>query len=1032
MSEISRLPFIPTAEMDRILSRTGEWSYQVEVRRPDEETWTDLSDVAGGDWVLSVQDNPAALGPGYQVDQPVGRFTVAFLARADGRTLSPGISAEPLNMDASAAFAPLLYPGNYLRIRSGNATPGGSPTMRQWLTGRVEDVEWPENDVLAYVSTPDAELERAWVKSEGELRGADYPGVPLQDEIADLLSEWGPDGISLRVLPDDSFPEYAEIGVGKYFTDRREVGPFLRERAQSMGADLRYVWDEDAGDVSYTLYLPPRDRTTPHLQLGPDQIEVVPLLRVSREFVRNDFEIQYLSAATEKRETLRTRNDASAEQFGEAYMFLGEADGSTINTESAATNLLAYAEHDLSQPPTTKRIRIPFCPWITLHDVLGVDPDDARFDYQTTWSVTAVRHEVTAEDAHTELDLRGGSPVGMYLGWHTRPQRPDDPALEYGLIDFREMAPSVPGNRRWGWTRRGRQVGEVWFGYKAFPAPWNEDYWPQVAALVVPLPDDQDWIELTPEQLPDASQVGALWVEPRLASTGQVYEDANVVERVKIDPVAASLDVTLTAAIVANAVDLTLTVTQAAGAKVYPATARIYEDGESGALIATIPLTADGTKAKADVSALGARTLPAEGKRTWAVVVTDVAGNTYRDVVEASALGKPSFVAVDTRISPTNLRAVDLFATVIDPQPKQGGTLEWWFPAIDEEAGTVTPADSSAAATGSRIVTAEEIAGGSVSFDPIDPEAWSGIPTTGAETLTLFLKYTSGDGRTTGAQPFVLKGSLGALIDLTNRFRAGSIDRALVLAEAFRPFAFATAVQLAGTSPEDWGTNLAFDATAGVEQAYRYNEGTGAWDPFTPTATHAMIPIFQAGVITTTLLDAEAVTGTILAGDSVEGRHMAAIVMEVGKYIHSSNYVTGISGWAMEDDLAEFNDVIVRGTLDGADGNFSGHLTASEIGVAGDLDFGFFGALSSAVGLKWQNVLLTQASILSDGVDIDLVAQSVNINGDLDVSEDINCLDIFCDDISCDQLNGVDLTGLAAGINDSGGAGRRLLTLPNV
>lgn len=65
-----------------------------------------------------------------------------------------------------------------------------------------------------------------------------------------------------------------------------------------------------------------------------------------------------------------------------------------------------------------------------------------------------------------------------------------------------------------------------------------------------------------------------------------------------------------------------------------------------------------------------------------------------------------------------------------------------------------------------------------------------------------------------------------------------------------------------------------------------------------------------AGAITTAKLDANAVTAAKLA----------AIELEVSKYIRSTTFSSGSAGWAIEaDGTAEFNDVIVRGTIEASD-----------------------------------------------------------------------------------------------------------------
>lgn len=71
-----------------------------------------------------------------------------------------------------------------------------------------------------------------------------------------------------------------------------------------------------------------------------------------------------------------------------------------------------------------------------------------------------------------------------------------------------------------------------------------------------------------------------------------------------------------------------------------------------------------------------------------------------------------------------------------------------------------------------------------------------------------------------------------------------------------------------------------------------------------------------AGTITATEIAANTITAGQIAANAITASELAAITMEVGKYIHSSNYVNGSAGWAIDaDGNAEFNDVTIRGGL---------------------------------------------------------------------------------------------------------------------
>lgn len=72
--------------------------------------------------------------------------------------------------------------------------------------------------------------------------------------------------------------------------------------------------------------------------------------------------------------------------------------------------------------------------------------------------------------------------------------------------------------------------------------------------------------------------------------------------------------------------------------------------------------------------------------------------------------------------------------------------------------------------------------------------------------------------------------------------------------------------------------------------------------------------------------------------NSVTAEVLASIRMEVGKEIASTDYEEGVSGWRIGGEgNAEFNTATIRGTLDGADGSFSGSLTAPVLEVSGTL-----------------------------------------------------------------------------------------------
>lgn len=998
MSDVSRLPFIPSAELDRILHGGGVWSLRVEVMRPGDVAWTNLSDVAGGDWVVGVADSPAAMSSGHQVDQPVGRFTITLMTHADGRTLSPGITSEPLNRNASDVFAPLLYPGNFVRIYAGNAPAGVTPTMRPWRRGRVDDVEWPENDVLLYVSTPDGELEsRAWIKSP-QRRGAPEPGVPLEEEMADLLDEFA-DGEPLRVLPDAGFPGYASLGVGEYETDRTSLGPMLREWAHRVGADARYIWDEEAWQDVYTLFLPPRDKTTPDLVIGRSVIRGVTTLRASREYVRNDFELEYPNAATGLRETLTDRDVASIEQFGPGYMFIGEADGSPITTPTAAANLLAFARHDLAQPPTTKRVRLPFLPWLTLHDVVHVAPDDRRFNNATIWSVTAVRHSVTAdEEPYTEADMRGGSPVGMYYGWHTRPQATFDSAA-YGLIDVDEVDAVQPDHTAFDFEF-GSKMSELWWAYRIVPFPPTRADWDAVKESVVALQP------LTARRMevpnPAANQRGLLRLEPRYRN-GQgellVYND-DVVLEFEIQPDAPQVALSLDMVQTGKNVDLLLDLTASASA--LPVSWEVREGGASGVLLA------DGTVATAGrhrfdkvvSEGLGGRYAPATGTQSWFAKATDASGKIYYDHIEAGALQDPKFRNDRQSTDPLNLLSRRFYIQVDEPGG-QGGVLRAW---INPDAST--SADAEAAPTGVATVAAGDYTFGPSTAFGTAGNLLSGLRAHPGVVVAIYLEFIAADGRTTGIQRYELESSLSHIFDEYGEWVAGSIATQLAFASEFRGWTHVSSfAALSALTPQQFGNTKAYTYNPTTKVGSRYAWNGSGWVADTSLPIVLSYPIVEAGMVTAEVIATLALQAKLagierLTASNVNIGSLALISNDAGAIVYGSFInATGDAGlnleatgsqrvlWGPGFEVRANGQIVLNhgaiqlnpdgtasfgGHLDGAGGSFAGVLTASIVSVDGVLSFGGFHGLDPWRGMRWENSLGTAVALFSNGLDLNL------------------------------------------------------------
>jgi hypothetical protein len=391
---------IPSGEL-ALWKEGGPREYRVRVRRPGEVTWTQVEGWAVG--VTVEGDTP---------DQPAGRFSVRFVKHDSVvGSLSPGLSAEPMNLDALGAFRPILHPGRFIEVDC--RINSGSYPWRLWLKGKIQSVEWPGADVVANCLTMDGVILRAQIEVE-EQRGAADPGTPIETEIQGLLTRWMAAPPTLTTIGTPGF------GVGKYTPALGSLGEQARTLAQRRAWDARYRWNETAADFLYTLSLPPRDKTVADLALPIEQMFAVPGMSRSIDYVRDAVIVNYVDAAGDRQTVTRT-DPASIAEYERLAMVLTEGTDSEIRTAAQANALGDLALSDLAQPLVDARYEIPFLPWIELHDLIAVQADQDHFDFDTDFAVVAVSHRVDPEGgAWTTVDVRGGAPVGQFYAWHHR------------------------------------------------------------------------------------------------------------------------------------------------------------------------------------------------------------------------------------------------------------------------------------------------------------------------------------------------------------------------------------------------------------------------------------------------------------------------------------------------------------------------------------------------------------------------------------------------------------------------------------
>lgn len=495
-----------------MLDGTGRWMIRVQVKRRADVLWTDVSAVAGGDWVTAIDadiDTP---------DASVARFTVKLIRSADGASLSPGIVGSSLNYTVAMDFSPLIYPGRMIRVDAYCAAVGelrSAAVWHRWREGRVTEASW-ENDVIASCVNEDGRIQRRQIEAK-EKRGSPDPGTPLPLEVQGLLDRWmGTGAVALTTIGDP------EMSLGEYETEPGSLGDFLLSQARRIGWDIRHRWNDTAGAYQYTLYLPPRDKTVPDITIPATRVFQVPGLKVDIENVRNAFTETFRHGTTRKVTTRTLQNDASILEFDRIWMGITEDEGSPINDEAKADALLAIAVSDLGQPPTEKRIAVPFLPFLELHHMVRVQADGARFNYDQDYSVVGGTHEVSSDGLQSTLNLRGGAPVGMYYAWRRR--NAGTTVQHDWLINLVETVGALETPTQYVYRfSGGDDVYEVWGAYQIISGEPTEEQWAAVAAIA----EAGNVLSTIPTGTitvtkPTNTQVGLLYLVPKILDAGQI------------------------------------------------------------------------------------------------------------------------------------------------------------------------------------------------------------------------------------------------------------------------------------------------------------------------------------------------------------------------------------------------------------------------------------------------------------------------------------------------------------------------------
>lgn len=233
----------------------------------------------------------------------------------------------------------------------------------------------------------------------------------------------------------------------KWFRQQRQsVLSAVQALAEQIGWCLRYRWDSGTSAWRLTFYDPNRSKTTPDVELSPEQVLGVDACAVAITDIRNAMRVVYSDSATVDgkgnpvRRVVERTSSSSITAYGRRFMEVAEGSSSNIDTSTEAQRLADAILDDLAEPNATYGVELQLYPWVELTDLARVQGDGLRSTTDLDLGVVAVAHEVKASRSRTRITCRG-KPSGGWDKWLKRAGEAR-PADVHSLVLFNRAIPA--------------------------------------------------------------------------------------------------------------------------------------------------------------------------------------------------------------------------------------------------------------------------------------------------------------------------------------------------------------------------------------------------------------------------------------------------------------------------------------------------------------------------------------------------------------------------------------------------------------
>jgi hypothetical protein len=399
---------LPGGAGERTLLASGHINIWPKLEVKDSDgTWRDLTNLSGVNWLDSWRVEES-------IDAPIAAATFV-LRREVSSTLSlaPNLAASTINRNAAAAYVPLLTAPRLVRFSVATVAPGTTPIAGDYheiFQGPISSVDPadPEDGVTVKAFDLGYLVQQAFV--EAETQYAASGGTAVETVMQQIITAWVASNPTLvtRVSPAWLITTYTQAKVS--------VLQALRDLAQQIGWDVRYLYQAATNTTELRFYLPPRAAVTPDWTFGPTEYTRIPRDAVDDADVRNAVTVNYVDGTSGTQQTVTRLNSASITKFGRRWMEIQEDASSNIDSLSEAQAMADAAAADLGDPLQDHDIETLFFWPLQINDLCRFSSNSVQYDSNQDLACVAFVHEGQGGHATTTIQTRG-KPAGAYGDW---------------------------------------------------------------------------------------------------------------------------------------------------------------------------------------------------------------------------------------------------------------------------------------------------------------------------------------------------------------------------------------------------------------------------------------------------------------------------------------------------------------------------------------------------------------------------------------------------------------------------------------